>query len=231
MRVTYLTLAILAVVLALGPAPSVLAGDGEWMIAFSDGSWFVPCGAAGGQVQHFVHAAIPAGFTWTTTLIIIDATGEEQRFIMTEVMTEFVYFDGYDLLGVPVPPNGTVIWIDQLVSPVGVEVSNTSILANCATGEIRINDANIYAGFKEPDPATRQYGLVTAQTAVYSQPDLTAPVANVTLYPGEKWFVTDTIDGAWYKVYLSGAKYVYVPTSAMRLISADEWYAPQTVTK
>jgi hypothetical protein len=72
---------------------------------------------------------------------------------------------------------------------------------------------------------------VTAQTAVYSQPDLTAPVANVTLYPGEKWFVTDTIDGAWYKVYLSGAKYVYVPTSAMRLISADEWYTPQTVSK
>ncbi|NLX08994.1 MAG: hypothetical protein GXY36_05015 [Chloroflexi bacterium] len=106
-------------------------------------------------------------------------------------------------------------------------MSNTTGFASCATGEIRTTNANIYAGFEEPDPATRQYGLVTQQTAVYSQPNLDFPVAKAVLYPGEKWFVTDTIDGAWYKVYLSGAKYVYVPTSAMRLIGADEWYRPQ----
>ena len=161
-------------------------------------------------------------------MIFSDETGD-YPFSLTEVLIEFVYFDGYDVL--PVPPNGSITWIDELVSPAGVVVSKTSIFASCVTGEIQINDANVYAGFTEPDPATRQYGLVTQQTAVFSQPNLDSPVAKAVLYPGEKWFVTDTVGGEWYKVYLSGAKYVYVPTSAMRLIGADEWYAPQAVNK
>jgi hypothetical protein len=217
---TYGSLLGVFVVLMLVVVPAVTAVDlAGHSILFSDARWDVPCETGQGTVSYHLTTSVPAGYT----VIHRWKAGDDPIWGPSEGMQEFSEPDGwyisrrfYWLIGTPGWQEET--W--DVYAPSGILVGTARFFASCATGEIVLQDANIY-GPRVPDPSERVQAQVLVDVPVFREPNPDTPIPDTMLKAGQEWFVvgeaTGTDGNVWYEVFVGGWHNGWVPGAALFL--------------
>ncbi|HEX3051117.1 MAG TPA: hypothetical protein VHP83_10720 [Aggregatilineaceae bacterium] len=209
---------VLVVATVFGVAPQASAQDGTPSVVINNLAWDVPC-SSGSTMATFTYdyiSSLAPGYKltetwygWSASLGTLFDGGYE---FISSSFYAYVFHGG-----LPVPSDGYRVNQIDIYAPDGTHLSTDTLMADCTTGELWGPYADVY-GINEPAADKRVMGNVLVDTPVYSEPSPTAALKPV-LKAGQTWFIvgqTTGTDGAlWYKVFVGGKNYGFVPASTM----------------
>ncbi|HEX3051781.1 MAG TPA: hypothetical protein VHP83_14075 [Aggregatilineaceae bacterium] len=211
-----LAVVVLLAATVFGVAPRASA-QSEAYVEFYGAEWYYPsCDpVSGNYVVFYVDYNIPAGYILHQEVSYTSALYGNFYDSMDTVSSGM---SGIGSSGsAPVPPDGKTLYKAVVYAPNGLELSSTSAEADCVTGSVFNPYGDVY-GINEPPASQRVLGTVLVDTPVYSEASPTAALKPV-LKAGQTWFIVGQVTGTdgdlWYKVFVGGANYGYVPASAI----------------
>lgn len=211
-------LVLIAIVLVMALAlviPANAAGTPRF--SFTNASWAVGCIYDYGLVVVDVDIYVPGSFYYT-----VRQTNTTGLNYTETIYLQNNYFSwtqtAVPVLAVPVGHSAETIY--DVYSEDGQLLATGGAYGSCVTGELRSWGSEA-SDVNPPDPWNRVLGTVMADTPVYSQPDAGGVVDGAVLTAGQTWFVVDAMNGAdggvWYKVFVGGLYYGWVPSNVMIL--------------
>jgi hypothetical protein len=182
--------------------------------AYTNGAWKVECSSFGGIVSYTVDMYVPGGAVVDIDRVRSYGDGNRRTW---DLQQQGVWAtSGSRLLWVPA--GGTVQETVKLYAAGGQIVATVHLYANCATGEIAIDNSS---GIHQPEAGERVQGLMLVDTPVYAEPNPDMALIDLMLREGQTWFIVGSTTGTdgnlWYEVFVGGAQNAYVPAEAVAL--------------
>lgn len=217
---TAFVLVLLCVALLAGPcAARVTAQDDSVGHSLSNAYWVWDCADGVGVVAVDVRVDVPTGYVVTSTWSRHDPHNGDTREAFRWVIEDWRWsWAASDVDWFIVPQSGWSRSIYDVYAPDGTHVSNSGVYADCVTGDVYAWGSDI-TDVREPSAEKRMMGTVIVASPVFAEPSPDAALPGTLLRVGQEWFVVQSTTGTdghrWYKVYVGGPRYGWVPAAAL----------------
>ncbi len=211
-------LVLIAIVLVMAFALVIPANAASVpKFSFTNPTWVLGCDFDYGIVAVDVDIYVPDSFYYTVRQTNTAGLDYKETIYLTNDTFSWTA-SSVLVLGVPIGHSAVTIY--DVYSHDNQLLATGGTFGDCTTGELRSWGSEV-SDVMPPDPWARVMGTVMYDTPVYSQADPGGPVEGAVLTAGQTWFVVDSMVGAdgglWYKVFVGGVYYAWVPSGAMVL--------------